>query len=118
LLKILETMVPVAKFIQKHTSDSTIYTPVFTDTNPSGAVLNGGIPGSVGTYSPSWFGVHNAAAVAQDVTIWTIAQGTSGTGVTVKILAGETFYAQIAKLTAATDGTIVLLGTTNLPSMV
>ncbi len=118
MLKILESMVPVAKFVQKHTDNNTIYTPVFTDTNPGGAVLNSGIPGSVGTYSPSWFGVHNAAAVAQDVTVWTIAQGTSGTGVTVKILAGQTFYAQIAKLTAAIDGTIVLLGTTNLPSMV
>lgn len=111
-------MIPVAKFLQKHANNATIYTPVFTDTNPGGAILNDGIPGSVGRMSPSWFGVHNAGAAAQDVTVWTIAQGTEGTGVTVKIPAGETFYAQIAKLTAATDGTIILLGTSNLPSMI
>lgn len=102
----------------KHSSNSTIYTPTFTDTNPSGAVVNDSIPGSIGVYSPSWFGVHNASESTQTVTVWTIAQGTGGTGVTVKIAVGDTFYAQIAKLTAATDGSIVLLGSTNLPTMI
>jgi hypothetical protein len=108
----------IAKYVQKHANNATIYTPVFTDTNPSGAILNDGIPGSIGTMSPTWFGVHNCAASAQDVTVWTVVQGTSGTGVTIKIPAGGTFYCQVAKLTAAVDGTIVLLGTTNLPTMV
>lgn len=111
-------MIPVAKFLQKHSNDATIYTPAFTDTNPSGAIVNGGLPGSIGSYSPAWFGVHNAGAATQDVIVWTVAQGTEGTGVTVKIPAGGTFYAQIAKLTAAVDGTIILLGASNLPTMV
>jgi len=111
-------MTPIAKFLQKHSNNNTLYAPVFTDTNPGGAILNSGIPGSIGVMSPSWFGIHNSAAITQDVTLWTVAQGVDGTGVAIKILAGATFYAQIAKLTAPVDGTIVLLGTTNLPSFV
>jgi len=99
----------IAKFIKTHTaSDSTaLYTPTFT--NGSG---RGDSNGSIGTWSPNWFAVHNPSATAKSVTIWTVDQGTSGSGVVAYLLGGGTFYANIAKITVG-SGSVTLFGTTN-----
>ena len=105
-------MVPVsAKYLKTHTSanNSTDYTPVFTD-----ASYNNTPGGSIGSISPSYYGVHNYSA-NQDVTIWTIDQGTSGSGATIRINQGDTFFAHIAKISVTNP--VVLLGTTNLPGL-
>ena len=112
----------VAKFLKLHEAadNSNDYVPTWTHTNPSGKVVTDDgmgnlVPGSVGYYSPNWYGIHNFS-VDQDVTIWTVAQGTvtgpSSTplpGVTVHIKQGDTFYAHIAKITVTNP--VVLLGT-------
>jgi hypothetical protein len=106
-------MTPIARYLKTHTSSdtSTNYTPAFTDGSGFGSAT-----GSVGTWTPNYFGVHNPAAFAQDVTIWTVDQGTSGSGALVHIAEGATFYARIAKIEVVSD--VVLLGTTNTPGVV
>lgn len=97
----------VAKLLKKHTSamNATDYTPAFVSTaNRENAVNDTG----VGHYTPTWFGVHNPSDTAFTVTIWTADQGLTGTGVVVRLAAGQTFYAIIAKLTVSND--VVLLG--------
>jgi hypothetical protein len=42
------------------------------------------------------------------VTVWTVDQGVSGSGVTVRINPGETFYSTISKITVSGD--VILLG--------
>jgi hypothetical protein len=108
-------MTNVAQFLKTHTSanNSTDYTPVFTDLSGPGRETSGG---SVGSYSPAYFGVHNPTASAQSITVWTVDQGTGGSGVTVYLTAGATFYARIAKLTVSAN--VTLLGSTNIPSLV
>jgi len=102
----------VPKYLKTHTAsdNSTDYTPVWTD-----LTFNHNVDGSIGSMSPLWFGIHNYSA-AQDVTIWTVDQGTDGSGVTAHILKGETFYAKIAKITVSNP--VTLLGTTNIPGVV
>ena len=106
-------MQPIAKILKTHGSsnNSTDYTPVFTDLSGHGSP-----DGSVGSWSPNYFGVHNPSGTAQSVTVWTVDQGTSGTGATVYLTAGSTFYARIAKLTVSSN--VTLLGTTNTPGLV
>lgn len=97
----------VPKLLKTHTSanNATIYTPVFT----TQAVRENNINDTgVGYYTDTWFGVHNPSDAAQDVVIWTAEQGTEGTGATVRINPGETFYAIIAKITVSAD--VILLG--------
>jgi hypothetical protein len=111
-------MIPIAKYLKTHEAadNATDYRPVWTD-----GTYNHNALGSVGSYSPLWFGVHNYSG-AQDVTIWTIDQGlvaddpssTPLAGVTVHILQGETFYARIAKIEVSNP--VTLLGTANYPS--
>jgi hypothetical protein len=105
-------MTPTARYLKTHTSSdtSTDYTPTFTDGSGFGSAT-----GSLGTWTPNYFGVHNPSA-AQDVTIWTVEQGTSGSGATVHLLKGSTFYARIAKIQVT--GNVTLLGTTNTPGIV
>jgi hypothetical protein len=105
-------MTPIARYLKTHTSsdNATNYTPTFTDGSGFGSAT-----GSIGTWTPNYFGVHNPTT-AQDVTIWTVDQGTSGSGVTVHLLKGSTFYARIAKITVS--GNVTLLGTTNTPGVV
>ena len=112
----------VAKYLKNHAAanNANDYTPTFTSVNPSGKILTDDgmgslIPGSVGYYTPNWYGVHNYSA-DQDITVWTVQQGTvtgpSSTplpGVTIHLLQGHTFYAHIAKLTVTNP--VVLLGT-------
>jgi hypothetical protein len=104
-------MVTVARYLKTHevADNSTIYTPVFTDTS-----LHGNVGGSIGSWTPLFYGVHNPSA-DQDVVYWTVDQGTTGTGVTVHMIKGSTFYARIAKITVS--GTVVLLGTANTPGI-
>ena len=105
-------MTPTARYLKSHTSGDTAtdYTPTFTDGSGFGTTT-----GSIGTWSPNYFGVHNPST-AQDVTIWTVEQGTSGSGATVHLLKGSTFYARIAKIQVS--NTVTLLGTTNTPGIV
>lgn len=102
-------MTSVARYLKSHTvaNNANDYTPVYTDNNPSGSILGG----SVGSYSPLYYGVHNPSA-DQDVIIWTVdQQGLAGTGITIHMLKGSTFTARIAKLTVSNP--VILLGTTN-----
>ena len=105
-------MTPIARYLKTHTSSdtSTNYTPTFTDGSGFGSAT-----GSIGTWTPNYFGVHNKST-AQDVTLWTVDQGTSGAGAEVHILKGATFYARIAKIEVTND--VILLGTTNTPGLV
>lgn len=97
----------VAKLLMKHTStqNATDYTPIFTTTATRENAVN---DTGVGYFTDTWFGIHNPGASAITVTVWTVDQGISGTGVTVKINVGETFYATISKLTVSSD--VILLG--------
>ena len=107
-------MIPVARYLKSHAASNNAndYTPVFTDNNPSGSILGG----SIGSYSPLYFGVHNPSA-DQDVVIWTVdQQGLGGAGITIHMLKGSTFTARIAKLTVTNP--VILLGTTNTPGVV
>lgn len=104
----------VARFLKSHTAANTAndYTPAFTDTNPTGPTPSG----SVGIWTPLYFGVHNPSA-DQDVIIWTVdQQGLTGNGITVHMLKGSTFYARIAKLQVTNP--VVLLGTANSQGVV
>lgn len=106
-------MTPIARYLKTHTSSDTAtnYTPAFTDGSGFGSAT-----GSVGTWTPNYFGVHNPSTFAQDVTIWTVDQGTSGAGALVHLLEGATFYTRIAKIQVTND--VVLLGTTNTPGVI
>ena len=103
-------MLPIAKFIKTHGSanNNEIYTPAFND--GSG---HDDSNGSIGTWSPNWFAIHNPSATAQSVAIWTVDQGTSGSGVIAYLVGGSTFYANIAKITVGSPRTVTLFGTTN-----
>lgn len=99
----------VAKLLKTHTdsNNTTDYTPTFvnqsnreTDTNSKG----------VGYYTDTWYGIHNPSASAISVTVKTADQGTAGSGVIVRINAGETFYSVISKITVGAGVTVVLLG--------
>lgn len=105
----MNTIVP--KLLKKHGSadNATVYTPVFTSQAARENSLN---DTGVGYYTDTWFGVHNPGSTAQTVTIWTVDQGTGGSGVTVRINPGETFYAIIAKLTVSADVILVGIPTT------
>ena len=107
-------MTTAAKNLKAHTSSNTAndYTPAFTDLNPTGPTPNG----SVGSWSPLYYGVHNPSA-DQDVVIWTVdQQGLTGAGITIHMTKGSTFYARIAKLQVT--NTVVLLGTSNVPGVI
>jgi hypothetical protein len=97
----------VPKLLKKHgvAQNATIYTPVFTtqanrENNPNDT--------GVGYFTDTWFGIHNPSNTTQTVTVWTVDQGTTGSGVPVTINAGQTFYVTISKLTVSAD--VVLLG--------
>jgi hypothetical protein len=98
----------VAKLVKTHgtANNSTDYTPVFV--NQSARDTSSSQTTGIGYYTATWFGVHNPQATAKVVTIWTVDQGISGSGVDVRILPGETFYATLSKLTVDSD--MVLLG--------
>ena len=97
----------VPKLLKKHgvANNATIYTPVFTNQSAREVGLN---DTGVGYYTDTWFGIHNPSGTAQTVTVWTVDQGTSGDGVTVRINPGETFYSVISKITVSAD--VILLG--------
>lgn len=98
----------VAKLIKKHgiSNNSTDYTPIFTTQSTRDTATDATT--GVGYFTDTWFGVHNPQSTVQLVKVWTVDQGTAGSGVDVRILPGETFYATLSKLTVAAD--MVLLG--------
>jgi hypothetical protein len=98
----------VAKLLKTHgvADNSNDYTPTFVSTSPrSTNSLN---DTGVGYYTDTWFGIHNPSGTAMAVTVWTVDQGVSGSGVTVRINPGETFYSTISKITVSGD--VILLG--------
>lgn len=99
----------VAKLLKTHTDadNSTDYTPTFVNQSgrDSGAVETG-----VGYFTDTWFGIHNPSASPISVTVKTAAQGTAGSGVVVRINAGETFYSVISTISVGSGVTVVLLG--------
>lgn len=97
----------VAKLLKTHTSsnNSNNYTPTFVSRAGMSQTAN---DTGVGYYTDTWFGIHNPGSTAQSVTVWTVDQGTSGNGVTVRINPGETFYSTISKITVSAD--VILLG--------
>lgn len=97
----------VPKLLKKHgvADNATIYTPTFTSQATRENSLN---DTGIGYYTDTWFGIHNPSSTEQTVTVWTVDQGTDGSGVTVRINPGETFYAIISKLTVSAD--VILLG--------
>jgi len=106
-------MIPVARYIKTHTTgnNSIDYTPTFTDGSGFGTV-----GGSIGTWSPTYFAIHNPATTGSvTATVWTLDQGTAGTGATVCIPFGQTVYVNVKKLTAS--GTVTLFGTLNIPTV-
>lgn len=107
----MNTIIP--RLLKTHTSanNANVYTPTFV--NQSGLDIGVNDTG-VGYYTDTWFGVHNPGGSAITITVWTASQGTSGSGVSVRINAGETFYAVIAKLTVASD--VTLIGTPTMGS--
>jgi len=98
----------IGKLLKTHgTGDNaTDYSPTFVSDMTRNSNVN---DTGTGYYTPTWFGIHNPSASDQTVTVWTIDQGTGGSGVTVRIKAGDTFYASVAKLTVSAN--VVLLGT-------
>ena len=100
----------IGKLLKNHgTGDnSNDYTPTFVSDSARSTNAN---DTGIGYYTPTWFGIHNPNSTDQTVTVWTVDQGTGGAGVTVRIKAGETFYATVSKLTVAVDVVLVLLGT-------
>jgi hypothetical protein len=99
----------VAKLLKTHTNanNAVDYTPAFV--NGSAREINVNDTG-VGYYTDTWYGIHNPSGSAISVTVKTADQGTAGTGVTVRINAGETFYAVISNITVGAGVTVVLLG--------
>ena len=101
----------VAKLLKTHTdaNNSLDYTPTFV--NGSNRGLNSANDTGIGYYTDTWYGVHNPSGSAITVTaVKTADQGTSGSGVSIRINAGETFYAVISKITVGAGVTVVLLG--------
>ena len=98
-----------AKLLKTHTNanNAVDYTPAFV--NGSAREINVNDTG-VGYYTDTWYGIHNPSGSAISVTVKTADQGTAGTGVTVRINAGETFYAVISNITVGAGVTVVLLG--------
>jgi hypothetical protein len=104
-------MIPIPKFLKTHqpANNTVLYTPTFTD--GSGHKDSNG---SIGTWSPNWFGIHNPdPANGRSVKVWTVDQGTSGTGSTIYLAPGATEYVNIAKLETPAGSFITVLGTTN-----
>ena len=104
-------MIPVARYITTHTTsnNSLDYTPTFTDQSGHGTV-----GGSIGTWTPTYFAIHNPGTTGSvTATVWTLDQGTAGSGATVCIPFGQTVYVNVKKLTAS--GTVTLFGTLNTP---
>lgn len=105
-------MLPVARYITTHTTSNNAvdYTPTFTDNSGFGTV-----GGSIGTWSPTYFAIHNPATTgAITATVWTLDQGTAGSGATICVQSGQTVYVNIKKLTLS-SGTATLFGTLNSP---
>jgi hypothetical protein len=100
----------VAKLLKTHTdaNNAVDYTPAFV--NGSNRGLNSANDTGIGYYTDTWYGVHNPSGSAISVTVKTADQGTAGAGVTVRINAGETFYAVISTITVGAGVTVVLLG--------
>lgn len=107
----------IAKYLKSHAAanNSTSYAPAWVNQDARPADVGSGL-GSTGYYSPIYFGIHNPGGTAITVTLFTINQGTSGGGCVVKINAGETFYATIAKVTVSGSDTVVLLGSEYNPN--
>jgi hypothetical protein len=104
-------MLPVAKYITTHTTGNNAkdYTPVFTSGTGQGTV-----GGSIGTWTPTYFAIHNPATSGSvTATVWTIDQGTAGSGAGICVPFGQTVYVNVAKLTVS--GTVTLFGTLNTP---
>jgi hypothetical protein len=104
-------MIPVARYITRHipTGDNTnLYTPTFTDNSGHGTV-----GGSIGTWTPTYFAVHNPQDSAVTATVWTVDQGTSGTGAKIYLPAGGTVYVNVAKITPSAE--VTLFGTLSAP---
>jgi hypothetical protein len=103
-------MLPIARFIKTHAfaQNSSNYTPTFTDGSGRGDAT-----GSIGSWTPNWFAIHNPSGTAQSVTVWTLDQGTGGAGCTVYLPAGAIFYVNIAKITVGSGKSVTLFGTTN-----
>ena len=98
----------VAKILKTHTDaeNGTDYTPIFVNQGD----INNGPSSSVGYFTETFFGIHNPGSSAISVTVKTAEQGTGGSGVTVRINAGETFYSIISKITVGGGVTVTLLG--------
>ena len=99
----------IAKYLTSHqySSNSNSYVPTWTNTDARQPVVTNG---TMGYYTPVYFGIHNPSSSSQTVTVWTIAQGSTGSGVSVNIPAGGIFYASIAKINVTNGNTVVLLG--------
>lgn len=96
----------IAKYLKTHgtSNNSTDYSPTFVNQDARDA---NSTTGGVGYYTPIYFGIHNPSGTAQTVTVWTVTQGTSGSGVSVYLAAGATFYATVAKLTVSANVTLL-----------
>lgn len=104
-------MIPVARYVLRHTSganDGNNYTPTFTDQSGHGTV-----GGSIGTWSPTYFAVHNPSGSAITATVWTVDQGTSGVGAPIYLTAGSTVYVNVARITPSAN--VTLFGTLSAP---
>lgn len=103
-------MVPIAKYLRTHASGETTtnYTPTFTDGSGHGTV-----GGSIGSWTPSYFAIHNPQSTSVSATVWTVEQGTAGAGSTIRINAGETVYVNVAKVQVGAN--VTLFGTLNTP---
>jgi hypothetical protein len=104
-------MIPVAKYLKRHniaTDNNTNYTPTFTDGSGHGTV-----GGSIGTWTPTYFAVHNHQSTSVQATVWTVEQGTAGSGALILIGSGETVYVNVAKINPGAN--VTLFGTLNTP---
>ena len=104
-------MIPVARYVLRHrsgTDDGNNYTPTFTDQSGHGTV-----GGSIGTWSPTYFAVHNSHSAEVTATVWTVDQGTSGTGALLRLPVGSTTYVNIARIVPSNN--VTLFGTLSAP---
>ena len=86
----------VANLLKNHTSanNGNDYEPIYDE--------------STNSLSPTWFAIHNPGTSPTTITVWTIDQGDSGSGVDISINGGDTFYVYFKKITVSTD--VVLIG--------
>jgi len=104
-------MPQIAKILSSHvgtSSNSKNYAPVFVNQDNMNPAI--GEVGGIGYYTPNYIGIHNPSTSGVFAQVWTVFQGTSGTGANIYLPAGSTFYTNICQINVASGVTLTVLG--------